>query len=143
MMRKYFPLEVIERLFIAVDDNDVIDTQVSLPPTITLRCSPEIIHDNYALCLRFWLDGVNRKELLHLTLKQAKGKILTDDERKKYKYMRARYKHLRFAQRLYLKKHQDGFLFGKTTVFWGVFRTAFVTVRKILCRITATCYGFI
>ncbi len=76
MMRKYFPLEVIERLFIAVDDNDVIDTQVSLPPTITLRCSPEIIHDNYALCLRFWLDGVNRKELLRLTLKQAKAKYL-------------------------------------------------------------------
>ena len=130
MMRKYFPLEVIERLFIAVDDNDVIDTQVSLPPTITLRCSPEIIHANYALCLRFWLDGVNRKELLRLTLKQAKGKILTDDERKKYKYMRARYKHLRFAQRLYLKKHKAGFLFGKTTVFLGRFQDGFRNGKK-------------
>lgn len=143
MMRKYFPLEVIERLFIAVDDNDVIDTQVSLPPTITLRCSPEIIHDNYALCLRFWLDGVNRKELLRLTLKQAKGKILTDDERKTYKYMRARYKHLRFAQRLYLKNTRQDFYSAKRRYVWAIFRMVSVTVRKILCRITATCYGFI
>lgn len=73
MMRKYFPLEVSERLFIAVEEDDVVDAEVSLPPTITLRCTSDIIHDNYALCLKFWLDGVNRKELLRLTLKQAAG----------------------------------------------------------------------
>ncbi len=143
MMRKYFPLEASERLFVAIEEDDVVDAQVSLPPTIALSCTTEIIHDNYALCLQFWLNGVNRQELLRLIRKQTKGDELTTDERKQFKYMRARYKHLRFAQRLYLKKHQAGFLFGKTTVFLGRFRTAFVTVRKILCRITATCYGFI
>lgn len=109
MMRKYFPLEASERLFVAIEEDDVVDAQVSLPPTIALSCTTEIIHDNYALCLKFWLDGVNRQELLRLIRKQAKGDELTTDERKKYKYMRARYKHLRFAQRLYLKKHQAGF----------------------------------
>lgn len=130
MMRKYFPLEVSERLFIAVEEDDVVDTEVSLPPTITLRCTSDIIHDNYALCLKFWLDGVNRKELLRLTLKQAAGDELSTDERKQYKYMRARYKHLRFAQRLYLKKHQAGFLFGKTTVFLGRFQDGFRNGKK-------------
>ncbi|MBA8254362.1 hypothetical protein HVY16_16385 [Escherichia coli] len=130
MMKKYFPLEVSERLFVAVEEDDVVDAQVSLPPTIALRCSSEIIHDNYVLCLRFWLDGVNRKALLHLTLKQAKGDSLTDEERKQFKYMRARYKHLRFAQRLYLKKHQAGFLFGKTTVFLGRFQDGFRNGKK-------------
>ena len=96
-----------------------------------------------ALCLQFWLNGVDRQELLRLVRKQAKGDELTADERKQFKYMRARYKHLRFAQRLYLKKHQPDFYSAKRPFFWGVFRTAFVTVRKILCRITATCYGFI
>lgn len=48
MMRKYFPLEVSERLFIAVEEDDVVDAEVSLPPTITLRCTSDIIHDNYA-----------------------------------------------------------------------------------------------
>ncbi|EHW5313043.1 hypothetical protein K3A10_003643 [Escherichia albertii] len=130
MMRKYFPLEVSERLFIAVEEDDVVDAEVSLPPTITLRCTSDIIHDNYALCLKFWLDGVNRKELLRLTLKQAAGDELSTDERKQYKYMRARYKHLRFAQRLYLKKHQAGFLFGKTTVFLGRFQDGFRNGKK-------------
>ena len=58
MMRKYFPLEASERLFVAIEEDDVVDAQVSLPPTIALSCTTEIIHDNYALCLKFWLDGV-------------------------------------------------------------------------------------
>lgn len=114
MMRKYFPLEASERLFVAVEEDDVVDAQVSLPPTIALSCTTEIIHDNYALCLQFWL----------------KGDELTADERKQFKYMRARYKHLRFAQRLYLKKHQAGFLFGKTTVFLGRFQDGFRNGKK-------------
>jgi hypothetical protein len=73
MMRKYFPLEASERLFVAVEEDDVVDAQVSLPPTIALSCTTEIIHDNYALCLQFWLNGVNRQELLRLICKQAKG----------------------------------------------------------------------
>ena len=132
MMRKYFPLEASERLFVAIEEDDVVDAQVSLPPTIALSCTPEIIHDNYALCLQFWLNGVDRQELLRLVRKQAKGDELTADERKQFKYMRARYKHLRFAQRLYLKKHQAGFLFGKTTVFLGRFQLAF---RRDLCEL--------
>lgn len=116
MMRKYFPLEASERLFVAIEEDDVVDAQVSLPPTIALSCTTEIIHDNYALCLQFWLNGVDRQELLRLVRKQAKGDELTADERKQFKYMRARYKHLRFAQRLYLKKHQDGFRNGKKNI---------------------------
>ncbi|ELS1253410.1 hypothetical protein ACOY8K_000001, partial [Escherichia coli] len=91
MMRKYFPLEASERLFVAIEEDDVVDAQVSLPPTIALSCTTEIIHDNYALCLQFWLNGVDRQELLRLVRKQAKGDELTADERKQFKYMRARY----------------------------------------------------
>ena len=107
MMRKYFPLEASERLFVAIEEDDVVDAQVSLPPTIALSCTTEIIHDNYALCLQFWLNGVDRQELLRLVRKQAKGDELTADERKQFKYMRARYKHQRF---------QDGFRNGKKNI---------------------------
>lgn len=69
MMRKYFPLEASERLFVAIEEDDVVDAQVSLPPTIALSCTTEIIHDNYALCLQFWLNGVDRQELLRLVRK--------------------------------------------------------------------------
>ncbi len=37
MMRKYFPLEASEHLFVAIEEDDVVDAQVSLPPTIALR----------------------------------------------------------------------------------------------------------
>ncbi len=84
MMRKYFPLEASERLFVAIEEDDVVDAQVSLPPTIALSCTTEIIHDNYALCLQFWLNGVDRQELLRLVRKQAKGDELTADERKQF-----------------------------------------------------------
>lgn len=33
MMRKYFPLEASECLFVAIEEDDVVDAQVSLPPT--------------------------------------------------------------------------------------------------------------
>ena len=49
MMRKYFPLEASERLFVAIEEDDVVDAQVSLPPTIALSCTTEIIHDNLSL----------------------------------------------------------------------------------------------
>ncbi len=98
-------------------------------PTIALSCTTEIIHDNYALCLQFWLNGVDRQELLRLIRKQAKGDELTTDERKQFKYMRARYKHLRFAQRLYLKRGVRQIL-GRTTVFLGRFQDGFRNGKK-------------
>ncbi len=125
MMRKYFPLEASERLFVAIEEDDVVDAQVSLPPTIALSCTTEIIHDNYALCLQFWLNGVDRQELLRLVRKQAKGDELTADERKQFKYMRALQAPAFCATAYYLKKHQAGFLFGKTTVFLGRFQDGF------------------
>ena len=45
MMRKYFPLEASERLFVAIEEDDVVDAQVSFPPIIALSCTTEIIHE--------------------------------------------------------------------------------------------------
>lgn len=130
MIEKRFAPEVTQRLFTAVEEDDYVDAQVSLPPVIDLHCTPEIIQGNYALCLQFWEDGVKRQDLLNLMLKQARGGELSAAERLQYKYMRARYKHLRFAQRLYLQKHRAGFLFGKTTVYLGRFQDGFRNEKK-------------
>ncbi|MDF3829296.1 MULTISPECIES: hypothetical protein [unclassified Pseudocitrobacter] len=130
MIDKRFAPEVTQRLFTAVEEDDYVDAQVSLPPVIDLHCTPEIIQGNYALCLQFWEDGVKRRDLLQLTLKQAAGRELSEQERMQYKYMRARFKHLRFAQRLYLQRHYAGFIFGKTTVFLGRFQDGFRNQKK-------------
>lgn len=130
MANKKFSPEVIERLFTAVEEDDVVDSHASLPQIVDLQCSQEVIKHNYALCLQFWEDGVTRKDLLRLILNQLKNGELSEKEQKQYKYIRARYKHLRFAQQLYRKKHQSGFLFSKMTVFLGRFQDGFRNKQK-------------
>lgn len=122
------------RLFIAIDEDDIADQQVSLPQRIDLSCSAARIKENYDLCLKYWEDGVSRQALLALINKQLATGVLSEEERKEYKYIRSRYKHLRFALMLYTKNHKVPFLFRKTTVFLGRFQDAF---RNNNARLTA------
>ncbi len=127
---KKFPSETVQLLFTAVDEDDIIDEQTHLPQVIDLQCSQENIRNYYALCLQFWEEGFTRIELLRLVHKLLKGKKLSTTERMQYKYIRSRYKHLRFAQRLYSKKHEANLWFRQTTVFLGHFQDAFRNEKK-------------
>lgn len=114
-----------QRLFDAIDEDDVADEHVSLPDVIDLSCTQKTIHENYAFCLQYWLDGFTRTELLRLVLKQASNQRLNNHERQQFKFIRSRYKHLRFALRLYTREHDVRYLFGKVTVYLGRFQDAF------------------
>lgn len=127
---KKFSPETLQLLFTAVDEDDIVNQDATLPSVIDFQCTLENIHDNYALCLQFWEDGFDRTELLGLVRQLAKGNGFTEAERMQYKYIRARYKHLRFAQRLYTKKHASSSLFRQTTVFLGHFQDAFKNRNK-------------
>jgi hypothetical protein len=120
-----FPAEPLRRLFDAVDVDDIVDAHVALPDPIVLACPQDTIRDCFALCLQFWEDGFSRKELLGLVEKLLRHEGLTADERLQYKYIRARYKHLRFAQRLYSQDHTSGYLFDLTTRVMGHLQDAF------------------
>jgi hypothetical protein len=128
--RKRFLPETVQLLFNVVDEDDVVDENVSLPAVIPLQCTMDNIRDNYSLCLQYWEEGVERTALLNLVLKVLNGGELSAAERMQYKYMRSRYKHLRFSQRLYSKSHTSRFLFSKTTVFLGRFQDAFRNENK-------------
>jgi hypothetical protein len=125
-----FPAEALGRLFDAVDVDDIIDAHVALPDPIVLGCPDESIRQCYALCLQFWEDGVTREDLLRLVEKLLRDEALSADERLQYKYIRARYKHLRFAQRLYGKRHQSNYLFDLTTRVLGHLQDAFRSGRR-------------
>ncbi|MEF3107718.1 hypothetical protein QFI91_01200 [Raoultella sp. WB_B2P2-3] len=122
---KKFSVETTELLFAAVEEDDIVDANFSLPQQIALPCSQEGLRNNYALCLQFWEDGFTREELLGLVNDFLRGREMSASTRLRYKYIRARYKHLRFAQCLYGKKHQSGRLFHLTTVLLGHFQDAF------------------
>jgi hypothetical protein len=120
-----FPAETLRRLFDAVDVNDIVDAHVALPEPIVLACPEASIHQSYALCLQFWKDGARREDALRLVQKLLRNEALSADERLEFKHIRARYKHLRFAQRLYSKRHASDYLFDKTTRLLGKLQDAF------------------
>lgn len=127
---KKFSPETLQLLFTAIDEDDIVNQDTTLPAVIDFHCTQEIINDNYALCLQLWEEGFDRTELTGLVRKLAKGNGFTEAERMQYKYIRARYKHLRFAQRLYSKEHIATRLFRQTTVFLGHFQDAFRNRNK-------------
>jgi hypothetical protein len=120
-----FQAETLRRLFDAVDVNDAVDAHVALPDPIVLACPEESIRQCYALCLQFWKDGVSRKDALRLVKKLLRNEGLSADERLEFKHIRARYKHLRFSQRLFSKSHTSLYLFDKTTRMLGKLQDAF------------------
>jgi len=125
-----FPAETLRQLFDAVEVDDAVDAHVSLPDPIVLACPQESIASCYALCLQFWEDGVARADLLGLVEKLLRHEGLSAEERQHYKHMRARYKHLRFAQRLYGRRHRSAFLFDLTTRVLGHLQDAFRSGRR-------------
>src|SRR6187402_1705888 len=120
-----FPAETLRRLFDAVDVDDIVDAHVALPEPIVLACSDESIRQCYALCLQFWVDGFRREDALRLVEKLLRNEGLSADERLEFKHIRARYKQLRFTQRLYSKRHRSDYLFDKTTRMLGKLQDAF------------------
>ncbi|MET0936468.1 MAG: hypothetical protein ABWX83_10780, partial [Luteibacter sp.] len=125
-----FPAEMLGRLFDAVDVDDIVDAHVALPNPIVLGSPDETLRQCYALCLQFWQDGVTRDDLMRLVEKLMRNEGLSADERLQYKHIRARYKHLRFAQRLYSKGHTSSYLFDLTTRVLGHMQDAFRSGRR-------------
>jgi hypothetical protein len=125
-----FPAETLRRLFDAVDVDDIVDAHVALPDPIVLACPEESIQQCYALCLQFWEDGFTQEDALRLVAKLLRNEGLNVDERLEFKHIRARYKHLRFAQRLYSKRHRSDFLFDLTTRVLGKLQDAFRSGRR-------------
>jgi hypothetical protein len=125
-----FPAETLRRLFDAVDVDDIVDAHVALPDPIVLGASDESIRQCYALCLQFWEDGFTREDALRLVEKLRRNEGLSADERLEFKHIRARYKHLRFAQRLYSKRHRSDRLFDLTTRVLGKLQDAFRSGRR-------------
>jgi len=122
---KKYPQEVVDRLFLAIDEDDVINNETTDLPVIELGTSQQNIRDYYALCLQLWEEGFTRQELLGLINQLLAGQDLTKAQRKQYKYIRARYKHLRFAQRLYSRHHDADKIFKATTVYLGHLQDGF------------------
>lgn len=122
---KTFSAQAVDLLLTALDEDDRIGDASGLPATLAAPCTQATIEDNYALCMQLWEQGVTRRELRALVRKVLSGATLTEDEAMRYKTIRASFKHLRFAQRLYRQQHDATRLFRLITVFLGHFQDGF------------------
>ena len=128
--RAPFPPSVIAALFEAVEMDDVVDPVVSLPDPIPLACDVAEMRRCLDLCLQFWREGAIRQDLLSLTGTLLRTGDLPPDQRRRYKLIRARYKHLRFALVLYSAVHRAPLLFRATVAVMGHLQDAYRNDRR-------------
>jgi hypothetical protein len=128
--RAPFPPSVIAALFEAVEMDDVVDPVVSLPDPIPLACDVAEMRRCLDLCLQFWREGAIRQDLLSLTGTLLRTGDLPLDQRRRYKLIRARYKHLRFALVLYSAVHRAPLLFRATVAVMGHLQDAYRNDRR-------------
>jgi hypothetical protein len=114
-----FPPETLRALFDAVEIDDVVDPEVSLPNPIALACTPDQMRRCFALCRQFWAEGVARADLLRLVHTLLRKRDLAPDQRVQYKHIRAKYKQLRFALTLYTVGHAPPLLFHGVVATMG------------------------
>jgi len=120
-----FPAATLDTLFAAVLIDDEIDDHVSLPDPIKLDASADDLRNCFRLCRQLWTDGFDRAEalrLVHLLLHEGD---LNAENRLSYKYIRAKYKHLRFAFTLYDTRHACPPKFKLVTTIMGHLQDAF------------------
>jgi hypothetical protein len=128
--RSAFSPQVIGALLDAVEMDDVVDPVVSLPDTIPVDCDQDEMRRCLALCIQFWREGAIRSDLKTLAHTLLLTGDLPRDDRRRYKLIRARYKHLRFALVLYGARHRAPPLFRTTVIMMGHLQDAYRNERR-------------
>lgn len=129
-MTASYPPEILDALFEAVEMDDVVDPVVSLPDPIPVACGKADMHCCLELCVQFWREGANRADMRALTTTLLLTGDLPSDARRRYKLIRARYKHLRFALVLYSRNHRAPPLFRATVAVMGHLQDSYRNGRR-------------
>jgi len=119
-----FSEEILEQLFAAVLVHDDYYPDAILPEKITLNYSAVQLEQCYKICLQLWQQRVSRKELQFLVKKIAANSSFTEKEKKEFKYIRAKFKHLRFAYKTCSHSHEYPLLFHWFVSIMGMMQDA-------------------
>jgi hypothetical protein len=114
-----------EALFEAVLIDDVLDPVTDLPDRITLDHDEEQLLDCFRICRQLWKTGVDHAELVELNRLLGRDHDLSPADRLRFKYTRAKFKHLRFAYALYGAKHRYPVILDWMTTAMGHLQDAF------------------
>lgn len=106
-------------LFQAVLVHDDYYPDAKLPQKIHLTYSREQFYECYQICLQIWQQGIDRKKLMGMMTEIYRGQSLQADEQLAYKFMRAKFKHLRFAFGTFDESHKYPALFHYMIAIMG------------------------
>lgn len=132
-----FPAAQVDALFDAVLNDDVVDPHVELPAKVPQVADGQVLSDCFALAYQLWTDGVDRREMNRLLMTLLAKGDLNGEERLAYKYIRAKFKHLRFALVLYDQRHRSPLLFKWMTALQGHLQDAFRNGQAAPARLHA------
>lgn len=100
-----FSVAQCDALFAAILVHDDIDLAAELPDSIDLNYSQEQFTRCYQICLQLWQQGVDRKFLIRVAEHARRHRSLDPQTQLTFRNMRAKFKHLRFANMTFDKRH--------------------------------------
>lgn len=92
-----FTQEQCDDLFAAILVHDDIYPDAALPSAIHSDYTPEQLANVYGLCRQLWATGVDYAELARITDTLYRDRSISDDDLRRFKYIRAKFKHLQFS----------------------------------------------
>lgn len=120
-----FPQKDLDTLFDYILLDDVPHPEIPCPQDGLPRCSEEEIRAGYRLSWQLLERGVNRRVFRRLIAKIMFSGTASPQEQLTFKYMRARFKHMRFACANFDKKHRYPFTMHIVTILMGNMQDAF------------------
>lgn len=119
-----FPAEVLAALVAAIEVNDFVDRDASLPQSATHDYPAERFIEGFRLSRQLWKEGFDRRGLIALAGGLRRGEALDEEARRWFKQVRARFKHLRFAFFLYSAEHRAPPMLSLVTLVMGELQDA-------------------
>lgn len=120
-----FSADRCDALFAAVLIDDEIDDDTRLPARIRLDYAQDELAACFRLCRQLWYAGFDRAVLIELVAKLVRDRDLGEDDRLRFKHMRAKFKHFRYAHALYGAAHAYPRLLDRITITMGHLQDAY------------------
>lgn len=113
-----------DALFEAILVDDVVDAATRLPDRIVFDYPADTLRSCFGLCRALWQGGFDRAMLIGMSAQLIRGKPLDDRQRRQFKAVRAKFKHFRYAYRLYGAEHHVPSLLDRVTIVMGKLQDA-------------------
>ena len=114
----------LDSLVAAIEVNDRIDPDAQLTDRLAFDNRAERFIQGFCLSRQLWREGFDPPALIAMAASLRRGGELNKDERRWFKQVRARFKHLRFAFFLYSAGHRSPPMLSLITLVMGELQDA-------------------